>query len=379
MKKKLFALIVPLLMVGSLTGCGNNSSEYNDFCAKAADTAPLLLNSSTGKEIYSSQTSVRDMEDYNSVLALNAYTFQQKELTFEWEALPADKWVKSEYVLDATRDKFTPVYGKEDFDASIKCTISYVEGKKTKGKAELSWMFHVAKTEVVEMTLKDLNEQFVTAGNKLSFAKDEEGKDLQIGVRGYITTTYEQPDHTYAGVWISDGEYSLQLYAGQISSLWKENSLKVGDCIFAVGPLSMYGIIEMKPTIMEVIDGAAYKIAEPVTLDLKDQEIQTGDYSWLHQSSLVKLDSCAYKSGIDKFNPKAHSTLVFRCGDKDIKLYCSYHLGEKMMGEIKDLIESYGEAAAPTVTLKGVLTYSTTDSDFEIIPVFGTDSIVATA
>ena len=379
MKKKLLALVLPFMMVGALTGCENNS-QYNDFCAKAADTMPMLLNSATGKEIYASEDHVRDLEDYNSVLALGSFKFQEKEMTVDWELSPADKWVKSSYVLDETRYKITPVYGKEDFEASIKATVSYVEGKKVKGKTEMNWKFNVAKTEVVEMSLKELNEQFVAAGNKLTFAKNEEGKDLQIGVRGYITTTYEQPDHTYAGVWLSDGEYSLQLYAGQISNLWKENGLKVGDCIFAVGPLSMYGIIEMKPTMMEPIDGKAYNIAEPKYADLTNNEAAIGGDNnlWIRQSSLVSMTGCTYKSGLDKFDPKNHSTLTFTCGGKDVKLYCSYHLGETMMTAIKTAVEAMKDNP-PAVTIKGILTYSTTDTDFEIIPVFGVDSIKAAA
>lgn len=378
MKKKLLALIVPFMMVGALTGC-ESSKQYDEFCAKAADTMPMLLNSATGKEIYASEEHVRDLEDYNSVLALGSFKYQEKELTVNWELLPAEKWVKSSYALDETRYKITPVYGKEDFEASIKCTVSYVEGKKTKGKTEMNWKFNVAKTEVVEKTLKEINEEFIANGNKLGdLATDAEGKAVQIGTRGYITATYEQPDHTYAGVFISDGEYSLQLYAGQISNLWKENGLKVGDCIFAVGPLSMYGIIEMKPTMMEPIDGEAYKIAQPKAVDLTGKTIGSDTSLWINQSSLVTMTAAKYKSGLDKFNPKNHSTLVFTCQDKDVKLYCSYHLGETMMTAIQTAIDAYKDNP-PAVTIKGILTYSTTDNDFEIIPVFGTDSIKAVA
>ena len=166
MKKKLFALIVPLMMVGTLTGCGE-SGKYNDFCAKAADTAPLLLNSKTGKEIYTSEESVRELEDYNSVLALNTYTFQGKELKITWEFLPKEKWVISTYALDATRSKVTPTYGKEAFDATAQCIVSYVEGGKSQGKTVLNWKFSVAKTEVVERTLKQIDEDYVKNGFKL--------------------------------------------------------------------------------------------------------------------------------------------------------------------------------------------------------------------
>ena len=244
----------------------------------------------------------------------------------------------------------------------------------------MNWKFNVAKTEVVEKTLKEINEEYIANGNKLgSLATDAEGKAVQIGTRGYITATYEQPDHTYAGVFISDGEYSLQLYAGQISNLWKENGLKVGDCIFCVGPLSMYGIIEMKPTMMEQIDGAAYKIAEPATTDLSGKDITNDDTLWIRQSSLVTMKACKYKSGLDKFKEDNHSTLVFTCQEKDVKLYCSYHLGVPMMTAIKTAVTAM-ETDKPEVTIKGILTYSTTDpAGFQIIPVFGLDSIKAAA
>ncbi len=377
MKRLFRALILPAMMMATLSACGSGSKKFNELCAKAADTAPLLLNSATGKEIFASSHK-RELADYNSVLGLKTFTYSQKEFDVEWEATPADKWVSSTYLLDETRIKMAPIYGPEGFEASLKCTVSYSEKGKVKGKTSLEWFFDVAKTEVVEKTLRQINEEFVANGKKLgSLATDEEGKAVQIGTRGYITATYEESEHVYAGVFIQDGEYSLQLYAGQISSLWKENGLKVGDCIFVVGPLSMYGIIEMKPTLMEPIDGAAYNIASPVTVSLEGKQMQAEE-NWLNQSSLVELPGCKYKSGLDKFDPKNHSTLVYECGTMTVKLYCSYHLGETMMDEIKTLVDAT-KGNPPTVTIKGILTYSSTDSDFEIIPVFGTGSIVTPA
>ena len=375
MKKNLLTLLIPFMMAGALTGCNNN--QYGDYVAKVADMMPILLNSSTGKEIFASEEHVRELEDYNSVLGLANFKYDEKEFTVDYECLPADKWVKSSYAMDETRYKIAPIYGKEDYEASIKATISYVDGKKVKGKTELSWKFSVLKTEVVEKTLKEINDEYVANGYKLgSLGADAEGKAVQIGTRGYITATYEQPDHLYSGVFISDGEYSLQLYAGQLSNLWTENKLKVGDCVFVVGPLSMYGIIEMKPTLMENIDGAAYKIAEPKYVDISGKNIGSDNSLWPNQSSLVTMNNCKYSSGLDKFAPKSHSTLVFTSGSNNVKLYCSYHLGETMMEAIKKFCEDNGDK---TVTIKGVLTYSSTDNDFEIIPVFGLNSFVVAA
>ena len=138
----------------------------------------------------------------------------------------------------------------------------------------------------------------------------------------------------------------------------------------------MYGIIEMKPTLMENIDGAAYKIAEPKYVDVSGKNIGSDNTLWSNQSSLVTMNNCKYSSGLDKFKPTAHSTLVFTSGNNNVKLYCSYHLGETMMEAIKKFCEDNGDK---TVTIKGVLTYSSTDNDFEIIPVFGLNSFVVAA
>ena len=115
MKMKFKALILPFMMMATLTGCSNDG-QYNKFCEAAADAAPLLLNSLTGKEIYASEK-VRTLSDYNSVLALTTFTFQEKELAIDWEFSPAEKWVAAPYAVDETRNKMMPVYGKEAFDA----------------------------------------------------------------------------------------------------------------------------------------------------------------------------------------------------------------------------------------------------------------------
>lgn len=369
MKKKFLAFIVPVMMMTSLTGC--NNGKYNKFCEAAADAAPLLLNSQTGKEIYASENAVRHLADYNSVLALSTYTFQQKELTITWEVAPKEKWVVSSYGADETRSKITPVYSAEEFDGSIKCTVSYLEKGKSQGKAEMSWKFHVESTETIEMTLEALNKKYVENDNKLGdLAKDEEGKDVVIGTRGYISATYEDPDHVYAGVFIQDGEYSLQLYAGSLSSLWTENNLKIGDCVFVVGTLSIYGVIEMKSSLLEKIDGDAYGIKAPVTVDVTDK---TWDVSLMaNQSSLVVLNNCSYVSGkIDKLT--AHTTIKFKHGEDSVEVYCSYHLGETMMQALKDLFAEY--TTETTVSIKGILTFNSTTP--QIIPVFGVESFVA--
>ena len=374
MKNKFLTLLLPVMMMGSLIGC-SNGSEYNDFCAQAADAAPLLLNSSNGKEIFASETTVRELANYNSVLALNSFIYLEKELTVTWDLLPAEKWVSSPYVLDASRNKISPVYGKEGFEASIKATVSYIENGKSKGKTELNWKFNVASTDTVELTLKEINENFVNNGKKITgMDKDEEGKDINIGTRGIITGSFEAPDHVYAGVFISNGEYSMQLYSGSLSDLWKENQLKVGDCVFAVGTLHVYnGYMELYPSLLEQIDANAYNIAAPTNIDASSK-------SWnvsllVNASSLITLSDCIYDSGNITANT-AHASINFKHGDTSVTVYCNYHLGPTMMDAIKGLVEGY-TAGTSKVTLKGILSFY--NDTPQIIPIFGADSFVLVA
>lgn len=370
--KKFAALFIPAMMMASLTGC-NNNAQYNEFCARAADAAPLLMNSSTGKEIYASEK-VRYLSDYNSVLALKSFTFAGKEMSFTWELTPKEKWVAAPYVVDTTRDKLVPTYGKEAFDAGLKCTVSILENGKKHGKAELSWKFHVEPTTVEELTLQQINENYVANNNNLGTmgGKDAEGNDVIIGTRGIITATFEAPNDVYSGVFISDGEHSLQLYAGKLSDLWVENQLKVGDCVFAVGPLSVYGVIEMKPSLLEVIDATAYNIKAPATIDLSTK---TFDGSLMvNQSSLVTLSNCKYKSG-NVTSAKSHASILFTHDETEVTVYANYHLGETTMNAIKELISGY--TTETVVTIKGVLGFY--DGTPQIVPIFGVNSFVAAA
>lgn len=378
MKNRLTKLLIPALMVFSLAGCSDTSAVYDDFCAKAADSVALLINSSNGKEIYASETNVRELSNFNSVLGLREFTYSAKELTVTWETTPADKWTKSAFVLDDSRTKITPNYGPEEFEASIKATISYVEDNKELGKAILNWKFNVASTKVTTLSLQTINTNYVQNGKKLNEmgGKDDEGNDVIIGTRGYITSSYnadKDDNHVYAGVFISDGNYSMQLYAGKLSDLWAENQLKVGDCVFVVGILTIYGdIMELYPSFLEVIDGGAYNVAAAVTI--KAEEITWDTPSVVYVSSLFEMTGAVYKSGKDSFTTSNHSRLYFMFGSTEILVYCNYHVGEAAMNDIKTMVDSW-TANVTTVKIKGIL--SSFDSSLQIIPIFGGDSFGA--
>lgn len=373
MKNKFLTLLLPVMMMASLSGC--NSTNYDDICAKAAEAMPLLLNSSSGKEIFASDTMVRELANYTSVLALNAFTYSGNEFNVTWNLEPAEKWVSAPYVLDESRNKITPVYDHEGFEASIKAVVSYVENGKTQGKTELRWKFNVAATETIEMTLKDINETFVNNGRKTTgMDTDKDGKAISIGTRGIITGAYESPDHVFAGVFISDGEYSMQLYSGSLSDLWAENQLKVGDCVFAVGTLHLYnGFMELYPSLLDQIDATSYNIAAPANIDISDKAWNTSLV--VNSSTLVTLSGCTYSSGNVGANT-AHASIYFTHGSDSITVYCNYHLGPTMMDAIKELVGGY-TANETKVTIKGILTFYN-DSP-QIIPIFGVDSFVAVA
>ena len=373
MKRLFRTLILPALMIATLAGCGGNNdkTDYNDLCAKAADAQPMLLNASTGKEIYTSSHK-KELSGYNSVLALKGFTYKEKEFTVDWELTPAEKWTSSTYLVDASRLKMTPNYDATGFEASLKATVSYAEDGKVKGSAELSWAFDVAASSVKELTLQQINENYVKNGNDLGdMAKDSDGKDVTVGTRGIVTSTFEKKDHVYAGVFIQDGEYSLQLYAGSLSSLWAENGVKEGDCVFVVGKLSVYGVIEMGPTLMEIIDPAAYNITAPTTINLNEKEY-TGSALMKYQSSLAVFNNLTYVSGnVDKVT--SHATIKFSNGDTEVNVYCNYHIGPDAMDAIKALVGEYDTETV--VNVKGILSFY--DGNPQIIPVFGVQSFIA--
>ena len=373
MKRLFRTLILPALMVATLAGCGGNSdkTDYNDLCAKAADAQPMLLNASTGKEIYTSSHK-KELSGYNSVLALKEFTFKEKEFKVDWELTPADKWTSSTYLVDASRLKMTPNYDATGFEASLKATVSYAEDGKVKGKAELSWAFDVAASTVRELTLQQINENYIKNGNDLGdMAKDADGKDVSIGTRGIVTATFEKKEHVYAGVFIQDGDYSLQLYAGSLSSLWAENGVKEGDCVFVVGKLSFYGVIEMGPTLMEVIDPAAYNVSAPNTINLNEKEF-TGSALMKHQSSMATFSNLTYVSGnVEKTT--SHATIKFASGETEVAVYCNYHIGPDAMTAIQELVGEY--TTETVITVKGILSFY--NNNPQIIPVFGAQSFIA--
>lgn len=372
-KMKFAALLLPIMLFGSLVGCDSNSKQYDEFCAKAADAAPLLLNSATGKEIYASEKT-RYLSDYSSVLALKKFSFQEKDIAISWSLTPQEKWVSSPYVMDATRNKIIPVYSKEAFDASLKATVSVVEDGKKLGKAELSWKFHVEAVDTIEMTLKQINEKFIENEYKLTglAGKDEEDKDIIIGTRGIVTGTFDKStnSHLGSGVFIQDGEYGMQLFSTKVlADLYKESGANVGDCVFVVGKLSLYnGFMEMEPSLIDVVGAEAYNIAAPVTMDLSTK---TFDKTLkVNASTLVTFPGCVYKDG-NVSSETAHASINFTHGDDKVLVYCNYHLGPTAMNAIKDLVGTF-IADQTTVTIKGLLTFY--NDDPQIVPIQGVAS-----
>ena len=373
-KMRLAALLLPFMMMATLAGCDAQDKQYDELCAKAADVFPLVLNSANGKEIYASEK-VRPLDNYASVLTLKEFKYAEKDFTVDWAMTPAEKWVSSTYVLDEARNKMAPTYGKEDYDASLKATVSCLVDGKNRGKKELTWNFHVGSVDTVEMTLKALNEKFVANNYALGdLAKDSEGKDVTIATRGIITATFNpaKSGDLGSGVFIQDGEYGLQLFDTKyLFDLWKESGVKVGDCVFVVGKLSLYnGIIEMAPSMFEMVDATAYSIAKPVTIDLTNK---TWDKTLkLNQSILATFADCKYKDG-NVTAVGSHASINFTHGETNVLAYANYHIGEEGMTAIKNLVDTF-IAGETTTTIKGILTFYN-DSP-QIIPIFGVNSFV---
>lgn len=361
MKKSLFVL--PFLFVASLTGCGGSKTN---LAAQALDSFPMLIDFSTGKEINIIEGK-QEANDLDSFLGLKSLYWQETNFKLEWKALPEGKWNISDYPADETRLKFLPLYGDEAFECSLNLHIETEDGKQ---KADATWTFDAAVHQKINLegytyiSIEELETGYSKTG------KPNEGKYYTFG---YITGHMEDPDHVYSGVYLGDGEYGTQLYAGKLKDLWSGLGLADGDLVVAAGVLSPYkGLMEIKPDAID--NGLSYAEAANV---IKPVELDGNNLSWggsdkgddaaaTHQCSRVSV-TAAYVSGKVE-SVSAQGYMTFKTSDnKTISISANYHIGTKAMQSLVDLGNEI--AVGDVYTIKGVI--SVYDGDVQIIPLNG--------
>lgn len=366
----LFAIALPLL-----AGCG----EKVNPCKDAWDHALLLLNSSNGKDM-EAVSIARDSADYQAYLALNSLKYQNEDYEITWEALPAGKWKTSPGTGDyAAYTKYTPLYGDEIFECSLKATI-----KKGDDSYSGEWKFNAGihkredLTDYTYMSIQEMNDKFIN--NKTEVV----GK--KIYTYGKITATCEQSSqHIYSGFWIQDGEYGLYCYQ-VYESAWFALAPQIGDTVIVGGNVAdysdlmeiyVYSLEGQKKTgffdFPKQDDAKAAAVADPVKTNLDTYTWSKDDATTrMKVSSLVEMTDLVYVEGIDKLKVGTAATLKCKKGDVDVNVTVNYHIGKDAY---EALIEATKNFVANTTTFKfyGVLS---ANKDINLNPVFGKDSII---
>ena len=372
MKKKLLLFFLPFIFcLGACSATSGGSNSNKDLCTKALDSFPILLNFSTGKEIFATSNAI-EAEDYTSYLALNSLTWKEKEFDLTWSCSPQEKWSVNAYSSDTSRTKYMPLYGKEEYEASLSLTIN-VKGDE-KNSVTQTWNFKVDTHESPDLSdytyisLKDLEEQYNADNNSHSGDK--------IYTFGKIVATMEPNEtHLYSGAYIQDGEYGLMLYAGQLSTLWFSVGFEIGDVVMIAGPTSPYsGLLEVKPTYIEYADSYLLEkditVSEPITNDLTNIAWSANTVN-IYQNTLIKLDGLRYAGVKTALKVGTHGGLLFK--DKngvEILAYVNYHIGENSYNSLIDLTSTW-VVNETKVNFYGLLSVY---NDPQIFPVYGANS-----
>ena len=374
-----------------LVGCGEKPADGEPAqqqeetkavtCKEVWDHALLLLNSANGKDMEAVST-VRESPDFSAYLALNSLKYKDEDYQVTWEALPEGKWKSAPQTGDyEAYTKYTPLYGDEKFQCSLKATI-----KKGDDSYSGEWKFNAGihkredLTDYTYMSIQEMNEKFVNASTKT----DVVGK--KIYTYGKITATVEQSSqHIYSGFWIQDGAHGLMCYQ-VYESAWFALEPKVGDTVIVGGTVADYsGLMEIYVYSLEgqkktgffdfprVDDEKAAAVVAPVVTSLDNYAWNKDDATTrMKISALVEMNDLLYVEGLENLKVGVAATLKCKKGDSNVNVTINYHIGK---AAYEALIEATKDFKANETRFKfyGVLS---ANNDINLNPIFGKDSFI---
>lgn len=389
--KKITLVSTLVVALGTLAACTNNNA-YGEVCEQALDAFPTLINYSTGKEVFVKEEGKIKALDYTMYLGLDklSWIVNDKELNFEltWEAAPADKWAVTDYNKNGeTRKQFRPLYGEEAFDCSLKATINCVNEKgKSIGHADRTWEFTAGTHQA-----PDLSEYEYISIEELS-TKRATGQTYPTKIYTYGYAVAMHPD-IYSGVYIQDGKFGLQLYAGDTSKIWDSSGFlagtlsSVGSKVLVAGGLSEYnGLLEIAPKVIEWANDAkderAAAVRQPEWNVFDANKPYNADNGEIAQATLVELKGLTYVSGnieanvdeqtgTETISTSTSVNIKFKQGETNIDLFANYHIGAEAMTAIYNLVKTF-TANQTIINVKGV---ASKYNSVNCIPVFGVEGI----
>ena len=349
---KLKSLLALPLIIVALAGCTQNKPAQSSSEEELTDeqivelmiSDPTNLIKSTGDIMYYGTTT--RLKYGETLVAVKKYSYEtgkndeegnpiiiQPEITWTF----SDKhWTKQSYidsnkVADPTRYKFVPesVYTTDtEYDTDLTLKMKYNDVTK-----EVVWHVHEGHIELQAMTIEEYRK---------GIASGSVSKSAYVKLYGYITGAHA-PEHESSGVYMQDGEWAIQLYAGNLGTCYTGNGIEVGDLVYAVGNLSQYhGLDELYvATLQKVTDSEKAALDrvpdEPVVMNIEAGKFTATDLA--HKDAcLAKMDNLTFIT-VGKTDPgegkrtneyktsESYTYLLFKdTEDKSVLLYITYHL-----------------------------------------------------
>ncbi len=224
------------------------------------------------------------------------------------------------------------------------------------GDATITVNWHGASDSVALSVMESSYDSIasINAGLKAGTIKDGD----TVRFYGKVIGSMEQSTtHLYSGVYLGDGDESLMLYSGNISSVFFEDGeqvISLGDDIAVAADVSAYnGFYEFKPTYVVPLDSLVtpYTVTAPIVTTLTEAGWNALTYT--NVGNLIEME-LTYVSGTVSTAASTHSTINCTIGDGDEKssvaLYVNYHIGTDEVSALADMINNLDEGDALTVT-----------------------------
>lgn len=357
---KLRLLLALPLLFGALVGCGNKTEKLSDEqIVETMINDPTHLVKSDGSLMYGGTTTRLKYGD--TLVAVKNYEYDTGEVDknkqpiiakpkIEWK-FSDNNWTKKGYsykennqtINDPDHYSFVPAscYSADtEYDSDITMTMTYNEVSKS-----VVWHVHEGHIDLTPMTIENYRK---------GVADGSVAKTTYVKLYGYITGAHDS-EHEYSGVYMQDGEWAIQLYAGNLGTCYVNNDIQIGDLVYAVGNLSQYhGLDELYvATLQKVTDAEAAALGENAPAAPVVKEIPAGGFNataLAHKdATLVKMDnlkfitigSSATATPSNVYNTSKNYEYVWfkDSSDNIVSMYLTYHLKER--NEMKTLFASW--------------------------------------
>lgn len=368
-RRKLF--ILPLLILGmSLAACVTEEVPATaEDAINATKNLPTLVLRPDGSSATLGKTYSVALGD--KFYVLDKYVYEDFEVTVDWTSDNASNVTfKSVATIGtlAVENRLevsfkVGVVAADDYLATISGTLS-CEGAESVGINFKASVTHVVSKET---TILELKEGYKDANYNMTLPDEDVvfKSSTLISFYAYVVGHHEEnSSHLYSGIWVQDGDYGVQIYAGKLDTLWFANEIAIGDLVHVIGYGSGYGpgLLEVKPSVLDKAVASEHPTIElPEEMVFEDADNWNSTWLTHKDSNLIEFKNLVYKSGTAS-TVGSHWTIKFEGTKSDgttkveIPLYVNYHIGTTAQTAIKTLMTDW-VAGTTTVTIKGAVSW----------------------